>query len=543
MQSHEYQDYYYEGGDEDSNVYAEPEFYVDQFYDQGPYGGSHEGMDEEGLAPFTLLELCEHCVQPTLHDGFQHVSKIFGWSLILRIVCQIPGLPDWAKHVASMVTGTLLAVTFFPNSVMYLLSLILISYFVLAVSEGFRGPVLAAFVISYNIGCESFLSDPVSWHQVRGAIMICSMKIISIGFDLDTASSNAQDKVAQNQDSTSASDDKKKPDKQQQQANNRKKRGGDTDKEEKVEEEAEVKLSGLTDCMPGWFQYAGYCVCPGTVILGPWVSYQQYNQIFVNSRWCSLRWCYRIIFSMVLAFFFLTVSTCWSQWFLPDSDWKWLMAYRDAMSFRTSHYFVSYISEATAISAGFGTIFQGEDDTNPSWKLEVTQPHRIEIPRSLVQVVVSWNLPMHAWLKKYVFKQARKSFGNGMAILATYCASTILHGLSAQLAAVLFSLGLYTWVEHNFRKKLAKLLNASIETKKEANGKYKYGESCAWVMVLNLVLSLLTVFHLAYLGVMFDQSESSNSGYSWHHTLLKWSKLGFRSHFVVFAMMFINFFL
>ena len=44
-------------------------------------------------------------------------------------------------------------------------------------------------------------------------------------------------------------DDKKKQDKQQQ-ANNRKKRG-----EEKVEKED--KLSGLTDCMPGWFQYAG----------------------------------------------------------------------------------------------------------------------------------------------------------------------------------------------------------------------------------------------------------------------------------------------
>ena len=56
-------------------------------------------------------------------------------------------------------------------------------------------------------------------------------------------------------DSAAAADDKKKPDKQQQ-ANNRKKRGGDTDKEEKVEE-AEMKLSGLTDCMPGWFQYAG----------------------------------------------------------------------------------------------------------------------------------------------------------------------------------------------------------------------------------------------------------------------------------------------
>jgi len=41
--------------------------------------------------------------------------------------------------------------------------------------------------------------------------------------------------------------------------------------------------------------------------------------------------------------------------------------------------------------------------------------------------------------------------GNGAALFATYAASTLLHGLSAQLAAVLFSLGLYTWVEHSFR--------------------------------------------------------------------------------------------
>ena len=45
------------------------------------------------------------------------------------------------------------------------------------------------------------------------------------------------------------------------------------------------------------------------------------------------------------------------------------------------------------------------------WQMQVTQPHNIEVPRSLVEIVVSWNVPMHAWLKKYVFKQARKSFG------------------------------------------------------------------------------------------------------------------------------------
>ena len=38
-----------------------------------------------------------------------------------------------------------------------------------------------------------------------------------------------------------------------------------------------------------------------------------------------------------------------------------------------------------------------------------------------------------------------------MAVLATYAASTLLHGMSAQLGAVLLSLGVYTWVEHNFR--------------------------------------------------------------------------------------------
>ena len=33
---------------------------------------------------------------------------------------------------------------------------------------------------------------------------------------------------------------------------------------------------------------------------------------------------------------------------------KWISAYRDAMSFRASHYFVSFMSEASAVAAGFG---------------------------------------------------------------------------------------------------------------------------------------------------------------------------------------------
>ena len=37
------------------------------------------------------------------------------------------------------------------------------------------------------------------------------------------------------------------------------------------------------------------------------------------------------------------------------------------------------------------------------WDVPVTEPHNIEVPRSLVDVVVSWNIPMHKWLKKCKF--------------------------------------------------------------------------------------------------------------------------------------------
>ena len=75
-------------------------------------------------------------------------------------------------------------------------------------------------------------------------------------------------------------------------------------------------------------------------------------------------------------------------------DWsRWLMAYRDALSFRCSHYFVSYFSEATTLAAGI--------DSSPTrnWAVTVTRPWNVELPRSLVEVVINWNIPMHAWLK------------------------------------------------------------------------------------------------------------------------------------------------
>ena len=101
-------------------------------------------------------------------------------------------------------------------------------------------------------------------------------------------------------------------------------------------------------------------------------------------------------------------------------------------------------------------------------------------------------LPPHQYIATHfaqqVLFQARGRLGAGGAVLATYVASTLLHGLSGeflatfqclaatllgQLAAVLLSLGVYTWVEHSLRDKLARILDASIGARKEVEGRRK----------------------------------------------------------------------
>ena len=59
------------------------------------------------------------------------------------------------------------------------------------------------------------------------------------------------------------------------------------------------------------------------------------------SKWYSIKWkpcmhsrpCPIVLFSKVtFAFMFLTISTCWNPWLIPDSGWKWWIAYRSRFS-------------------------------------------------------------------------------------------------------------------------------------------------------------------------------------------------------------------
>lgn len=137
-----------------------------------------------------------------------------------------------------------------------------------------------------------------------------------------------------------------------------------------------------------------------------------------------------------------------------------------------------------------------------------------------------------------IFRPGKREFGKFGGILLTYLASSLLHGLNFQLAAVLLSLGFYTYIEFQLRAVLASTFNACISSKKCPKNQCQHEKNslnCWWIMGVNIGFTALTMFHLAYLGLMFDTSETQETGYNYLHTLEKWSKLGFSSHWIAFA--------
>ena len=302
-----YQDYSdYEFTDEEL---AEPDFYVDRYFSSMDL--EDDEMGGGGLTPFSVSEILEHCIEPTLSDGLKHMGKIIIWCVIFRVVTQLSRVPAWLCHLTSLVTGALVAMHFFGTGIAYLLSLTFLGYIVLGLSARVRGVASAAFILSYNLVCETWISDPVSWHMIRGPIMILAMKIISLGFDIDNAELEKEraDQERVEEEKLKAETEKLE-EKNKKQGNNNprnrntKKRSVD---EAPVTEEVEEKRDEVDMTrMPGVMEFSGYCLCPGTVVLGPWVSYQEYINIYKNPRW-NFTWLIKIVFTVIFAFMFLTI--------------------------------------------------------------------------------------------------------------------------------------------------------------------------------------------------------------------------------------------
>ncbi|GAB1302627.1 Protein-serine O-palmitoleoyltransferase porcupine [Apodemus speciosus] len=449
-------------------------------------------------------QLLQGCLLPTVQQGLDQIWLLLTICFACRLLWRL-GLPSYLKHASTVAGGFFSLYHFFQLHMVWVVLLSLLCYLVLFLCRhsSHRGVFLSVTILIYllmgqnpfntsvppvvskalgGIGprpspfflSEMHMVDTVTWHKMRGAQMIVTMKAVSLGFDLDR---------------------------------------------------------GEVGAVPSPVEFMGYLYFVGTIVFGPWISFHSYLQA-VQGRPLSRRWLKKVARSLALALLCLVLSTCVGPYLFPyfiplDGDRllrnkkrkargamvRWLRAYESAVSFHFSNYFVGFLSEATATLAGAG--FTEEKD-HLEWDLTVSRPLNVELPRSMVEVVTSWNLPMSYWLNNYVFKNALR-LGTFSAVLVTYAASALLHGFSFHLAAVLLSLAFITYVEH------------------DCSHRHRLGLG---VRALNLLFGALAIFHLAYLGSLFDvdvDDTTEEQGYGMAYTVHKWSELGWASHWVTFG--------
>nr|QXY82379.1 porcupine HduPORCN [Halisarca dujardinii] len=276
-----------------------------------------------------------------------------------------------------------------------------------------------------------------------------------------------------------------------------------------------------------------YALSPLTTVFGPFLTYRDHER-FLKPAPMSVSWLWHTARCMVLSFVWLCVSVCVSSDIFLAPTWsKWMVAYGSALSFRSSHYFISFLSEGIATAGGLG--FSQEQG---HWGgLKVVGPLDVEIPRSMGVIANSWNLSMYRFLKYYVFKPSLRYLGRFGAYLMTYFVSSMLHGLNFQLAAVLLSIGVYSYIENVLRRKLSRRLSACVLDRPcRGHCGHSRGKFNLLTLLVNLLFMGLAVFHLAYLGQMFvsdpDSQEFDYQGFSFWHTLRHWYRLDFLSHIV-----------
>ncbi|KAF0752851.1 protein-serine O-palmitoleoyltransferase porcupine [Aphis craccivora] len=290
--------------------------------------------------------------------------------------------------------------------------------------------------------------------------------------------------------------------------------------------------SNKLQMFPSVPQYTGYMMCAGTVYLGPFLTFQEYSNAFsLSVNWNKTKICH-LIWKIIISLLCFVLSICVVDWLFSQhlsTNNKsnsiiniFLTMYKQALEFRTGHYFVAYASTVFATVCGYHSEYNSE--------ILVTRPLIMEWPRSLLHVVVHWNAPMHFWLKKYVFEEVLK-YGNKnkkhrnrfIAVGTTYLVSSLLHGLERRLSAVLLSLAAYTYVEHQIRTKLASRFPNKFSYYTKNKDPHHNSKT-----------------YLAYLGSIVDMSVDNSYNTTYQESFAPWSRVSYFSHCITLIMFFIS---
>uniref|UniRef100_G3UDL7 Protein-serine O-palmitoleoyltransferase porcupine n=1 Tax=Loxodonta africana TaxID=9785 RepID=G3UDL7_LOXAF len=413
-------------------------------------------------------QLLQGCLLPTAQQGLDQIWLLLAICLACRLLWRL-GLPSYLKHASTVAGGFFSLYHFFQLHMVWVVLLSLLCYLVLFLCRhsSHRGVFLSVTILIYLLMGEMHMVDTVTWHKMRGAQMIVAMKAVSLGFDLDR---------------------------------------------------------GEVGVVPSPVEFMGYLYFVGTIIFGPWISFHSYLQA-VQGRPLSCRWLQKVAWSLALALLCLVLSTCVGPYLFPyfiplDGDRllqnkkrkargtmvRWLRAYESAVSFHFSNYFVGFLSEATATLAGAG--FTEEKD-HLEWDLTVSKPLNVELPRSMVEVVTSWNLPMSYWLNNCLLGYLDFSL-------------TKIHLTSAMISLV-----------HILLEFLAQILSVCDINDICLQHCIHLWRTGLGVRALNMFFGGLAIFHLAYLGSLFDvdvDDTTEEQGYGMAYTVHKWSELSWASH-------------
>ncbi|KAH8288168.1 hypothetical protein KR054_006553 [Drosophila jambulina] len=460
------------------------------------------GGGEEGGLIERLPQILETCVAPSLLQVLQYVAPMLLLCVVCRLLCLLyarrggpsSSLRPAPLHLIHLGCGlTLLHLSVGPR-LWLLLLLAVVGYLLLQLLRlGRRGAQALALV---TIGSQ-FLYELLIWRQrsdwpqLRGIQMVVNMKLISLGFDLSCG-----------------------------------------------------QLAGI----PNPLAYLGYIYSPATCALGPWVSFGSYSNCLVpRTSWLiSLR---RTVANAGLCLLTVTVSNCVAP-VLSDlaGTWHFLTMYTDALSVRSSHYFVGFIAQALLVVTD--QRLDGAARESELLGPMVAQPWRIEWPRSISALVRSWNIPMHEWLKRYIYTPCRATGRTSrtqtlLAIFCTYLVSSLLHGMDLRIYVVLISLAIFAAGESLLRRHLAGALDACLSANLCPGAERCRYSNCAskqqrswntlggWLVRLaNLGFTALAIFHLAYLGVVLlgdslETVQEEEEGFLWH-----WRQAGYLSHYI-----------
>uniref|UniRef100_A0A8C7QWG3 Uncharacterized protein n=1 Tax=Oncorhynchus mykiss TaxID=8022 RepID=A0A8C7QWG3_ONCMY len=413
-------------------------------------------------------ELAESCVLPTSQQGVQQVWQLLLLCLFCRLLCRL-GLLSSVKDLGSVAAGLYALYLFFEQSMVWELLLSLLCYSALFLNRYFssRRIFLSATILIYLLMGELHMIDTVTWHKIRGSQMVLAMKGISLAFDLDR---------------------------------------------------------GTVPAVPNSLEFTGYILFVGTVIFVPWVSYSSYKEAIERHK-LTLAWLQTFSVSWVKCQLCLVISNCIAPYLFPyfipihggGGLSTWLHAYENAISFHFRNYFVGHLRESTTVLAGVGFT---EDKDN----VKLVKPLNVELPRSMVLVVTSWNIPCLAGSTYVnVLKNALK-LGTFPYIIVTYTASALLH-LSFHLLSVL-------------RERLAAIFSACILSKQCPTNCCHQHQKELWVYGINMTFSAMAIFHRTYLDSLFDtdiENLAAEEGYVANHSIQKWSELSWASHWLVFA--------